>query len=156
MSKVSHIPTTCCKMYRLCFTTWDMNGKRKICILLIKTSAMQRLRHLTGKTLYASVDRLSTQCKRYWNNYKKRTDWSDAPFIGRCSLRGIYFVFSPPAQRKRKPRPQNNTFANRCNPALQTQVCKRVVFFQHTLALFCSLGRLFIYLNKKKEWELLS
>jgi len=34
------------------------------------------------------------------NNYKKRIDWIGTPLIGRCSLRGIYFVFSPPHKER--------------------------------------------------------
>ncbi|MDD3980460.1 MAG: hypothetical protein PHR88_09670, partial [Proteiniphilum sp.] len=40
----------------------------------------------------------------------------------------LFCFFSPPRKDKRNPTAQNNTFANRCKPALQSKVCKRVVF----------------------------
>jgi len=38
--------------------------------------------------------------------------------------------------------PQNNTFANRCKPAQQTKVYKRVVFCQRTNQYFGSISYL--------------
>jgi len=52
--------------------------------------------------------------------------WCSVDRLEQCE--GIYFVFSPPAQRQKKPSPQNSTFANHCMPALQTKVYKRAVF----------------------------
>ena len=86
--------------------------------------------------MYASVserhdkeklDNLTVKNTDY--NIKKRIDWIGALLIGRCNMRGIYFVFSPPTQRKSKPTVQNNTFANPGKPGLETKVCKSAVYF---------------------------
>ena len=47
------------------------------------------------QTLYASVEKRLNTLKRY-REIKKRINWIGAPLIGQCSLKGIYFVFSPP------------------------------------------------------------
>jgi len=65
-----------------------------------------------------------------------------APLIRQCSLRGIYFVFSPPAQKQKKPSLHNNTFTNRCRPNLKTKVCRRVVSCQLTRQYFGSISKL--------------
>ena len=66
--------------------------------------------------LYASVSERYDTEKLYNLTIEKRIDLYSTPLPGRCSLRGIYFVFSPPRTKKRNPNTHCTHWQSHTNP----------------------------------------
>jgi hypothetical protein len=58
--------------------------------------------------------------------------------------------FSPTRKDKRNPIAQNNTFTNRCKPALHIKVCKSIVF---GLPVFFKYYLFYLGLNNPPEYK---
>ena len=68
-------------------------------------------------------------------------DWLDwCSVISRCSWRGIYFVFYPPAQSQIEPQPHKTAHLQTARVDSQTKVCKRTVFLPSLLINLKAIG----------------
>ena len=110
------------------------NSGFKLRLSSIYKSLRSQNRTTFTRSLYASIERYYIKdC----NNYKKRIDWNCTQWIVRCSLRGIYFVFSPPVQRQMKPQPTKQHICKSLQAIPAIQRLQKSCFLAGTLVLFC-------------------
>jgi hypothetical protein len=75
------------------------------------------------------VKNLNSILTRYKNiETTKKNYWIGTLLIGQCNLKEFILFFLPQRKDKRSPTTQNNTFANRDKPTLQSKFAKELFF----------------------------